>query len=352
MARPAITTLRKFHVGYQRIRRDPQQLERYETPDGSGPHILLIGPAEMPIPSPGWGAVETVISEQIPAFVSSGFRVTLLNSRDPRLWRKAPSDVDVVLCHYDALTARAQRIARRRQVPLLVASHYGFAAFPELWEPGYRRIFDSLRGADAAFCLSPAIADTFSLMGFGGKIFVTPNGSDLVALQGGHHSGPLVLGKVEPRKGQYHLAWAALQSGAPLTLVGPMHDPRVSTLLQNRTGSPVRWLGAWTRPTLEARLADFSCLILPSVGEADALVLYEAQLAGMPIVVSASGKGAQAEVLPWMRVMDDDVGSRASTYLEAASLVFDNERVRGFAENNYRWSQRIGPWVEAVRTFL
>lgn len=339
-------------VAYRRLRHDPGQLSHYGTPDGSGRRVLIIGPAEMPIPATGWGAVETVISEQIPALVESGFQVTLLNSRRRRLWREASEGVDVVACHYDALASRAVSLARHCGVPLIVTSHYGYAATPDIWEPNYRPIFDSLRKADAMTCLSPAIAEAVIRMGFRGEVFVTPNGSDLAPAIGEHAAGPLILGKVEPRKSQYELARAAIATGSPLTLVGPMHDARVADLLREQPRGPVRWLGTWTRSQLTTRLAEFSALLLPSRGEADALVLYEAQLAGLPIVVSSAGKGSQAEALPWVRVIDGDISGRAAEFLAAAIAPVEHAVVRHVARENYRWTRRITPWADALHAML
>lgn len=350
--RVASTVVGKGRTLYKRVRHDPQQVERFECPQRSAANVLVIGPAEMPIPAAGWGAVETVISEQIPALVDRGFKVTLLNSRRRRLWLEAFEGADIVLCHYDAFAARAIREARARHIPCVVVTHYGYAAFPEKWEPGYYELFQSMLPADRVACLSPGIQEVFSSMGFGPRAKLTPNGSNLAPTLSDHSRGPLILGKIEPRKGQYEVAAAANAAGEPLTLVGPMHDGRVRELLHNAPKSTVRWLGAWSRDELSLRLSDFSSLILPSRGEADALVLYEAQLAGLAVVVSSFGVGAQDVSLPWVHVVDPEVDDAPVRFLEVSRQPTNHGAIESHSRRHYLWQARIDPWVSIIRDLL
>src|SRR5215467_1945521 len=97
--------------------------------------ILLVGPGIMPIPNDGWGAVENIVWQQKTYLERLGHSVDILNTRGwIAAFRAKPSDYDIVHLHYDELAGFWIRLARWKHFPLMITTHYGYAADPARWE--------------------------------------------------------------------------------------------------------------------------------------------------------------------------------------------------------------------------
>jgi glycosyltransferase involved in cell wall biosynthesis len=161
--------------------------------------------------------------------------------------------------------------------------------------------------------------------------------------------GYVCLAKVEPRKGQYELA-NLLPEDFPITFIGEVVDERISTLDPMRRR---KFVGAWDRDEVESKLTEFSALVLMSEAEADALVLYEAQAAGLGVIARTQALGAQDVSLRWIKVLPDgkeDIG----TYLERERIHIAAYRksVRAHALGNYSYQKNAQAWDEMIRELL
>jgi glycosyltransferase involved in cell wall biosynthesis len=120
--------------------------------------------------------------------------------------------------------------------------------------------------------------------------------------------------------------------------VGPFADQRLSQLSSKQRK---RFLGPWSREKVNNELSKYKVLVLLSDGEADALVLYEAQAAGCSIVISSKAAGSQNLDLPWVYIVDD-WSILQSTLIEAIEFnkIFSDQIIE-YARKNYSWSDNI-----------
>jgi glycosyltransferase involved in cell wall biosynthesis len=169
-----------------------------------------------------------------------------------------------------------------------------------------RRYGALLRGAAAVAAVSEHVADRVRAEHPDLRVFVIPNGVDLIRFgrpQPRRRRGPRVvgyLGTVSEAKGALFLARAFAGAQAPdlkLRIVGPCHEPAVaaeiSALAATAAISLEKPAAAAAVPAL---LAKFDLLAVPSqVPESFGLSLHEGFAAGLPALVSDLGN--QGEVV-------------------------------------------------------
>lgn len=305
----------------------------------------------MPIPPVGWGAVEMIIDE-----MSSELAVTrpttVLNAQWVWLWFRAfRTRYDVIHVHSEVLLRRATRwrMLANRTTPIIAWSHNPYLGQPASPSAHSRFVWSlverSLRGDDVFVALNPSIADDASAR-LSVRVLMLPNGSSFDPRVEAHPSrGLLIVGKVDPRKRQYELSELALQ-GIDITCVGPIADERVDELIAHDPGSARAqvFVGQWTRSMLAAEMSRYRVLLLPSHAEADALVLYEGQLAGLSIVCSRAALGAQDARLPWVYTYEtgesvDRIRQLCETALEENAT--HRPAIVEYARSNFSWSDRV-----------
>ena len=306
--------------------------------------IVLIAPGEMEMPVKGWGAVELIVQRQATYMQSKGYKVIVLNSWKlttwVRIWRQKPI---FVINHYDVFAKRSLIFSRLFAVRLLATTHYAYAEQPERWDPGFASNARALVKADEFVALNPRIAKTFDLMFNGTRSVTIPNGVETEQFSDGSHArGFVCLGKVEVRKRQFELA-SRLSHDFDITFVGQIEDPRIKELpLEVRQ----KFVGPWTREQVLQRLAEFKALILLSDAEADALVLYEAQAAGLQVIAAPNAIGAQDRNLPWVHIMDIDA---PNLNLEIGARVnhpnFSSHDIRSWASSHYNHHLSSELWL-------
>jgi len=309
--------------------------------------ILIVGAGSIPIPPIGWGAVETIISETIPHYISAGISVGLLNSHQGKQWKKAKRiEWDSIICHSDDLVKRVRKYWPN--VKLISGTHYGYAAQPSKWHKSYRKVFKDLSLAEKVVCLSPAILGTFIEFFPKEDLLYAPNGSSFEPLENETSNGEIIyLGKIESRKKQYE-CWKSLsESGLKVKFAGPIEDSRVLAELHHEPTLNQTFPGPVSRETLVKELSKYRALLLLSDGEADALVLYEAQLAGLPIIVNKDSLGGQDGNLPWVNVIND-VDEIGNALQELDSQNISKRQIASFAKENYSWAKRLKPIIEEV----
>jgi glycosyltransferase involved in cell wall biosynthesis len=320
---------------------------------------LIIGPGMMPVPPVGWGAVETIIDEMSTQLATS--RPTMvLNSFSLLSWFGAfRIRHEVIHVHSDKALVRASRwrFLNNRSTPIVVWHHFPYLAQPEFWHPGFQsrwtRMKRHLRSSDVFIALSPSIADVVGPQ-LPATILTLPNASsfspriDLTPSR-----DLLVLGKVTPRKQQFELSGLVLW-GTDITFVGPINDQRVieSVATEPRAARSKAFVGEWSRADLAEKMSSFKVLLLPSKAEADALVLYEAQLAGLSIICSRHALGAQDAELPWIYTHETDASLEQLQLLCSLAIqenVQHRPRILEYAQANFLWSDRIEQLDECLQ---
>lgn len=315
----------------------------------TGKRLLVIAPGAMEIPTKGWGAVETIIAETLEIYIDEGYRVSLLNSVNIKHWHQAKKyEFDIILCHSDVHTKKALR--SWRAVPIVAVTHYGLAAFPDLWHRSYRKTIKSIACCDVIICLNPQIQETFSRLGIGARLVVSPNGSafapKVAELRKPHEF--VILGKIEERKQQFEMYQMSKGTDAKFIFVGEVVDNRVKALISEDTSLRRVFVGEWNRNQLRDGLHELGCLVLISKGEADALVLYEAQLAGLSIIVTDSALGSQNPDLPWVKVLSEGFEIEELLRLSESVNIPPSE-IAEFADMHYRWRARNAPLMEVLK---
>lgn len=260
---------------------------------------------------------------------------------------------------------QATSIARRKNIPLVISTHYHPADRRE--PPLKRRLlrledylfgFASYRRADALVVESELERSLVRAFAFGGPIHVIPPGIDLREWEGTNAdriaglSVPdayfLFVGRIAPNKGLPLLldALARLPPAerSPLVVVGPDWGERTSLEAQSRRlgiEREVHWLGPIpTGSVYRAIVRRAQSLVLPSEWEAFGLVLLDAMAAHTPIVATAVG--AVPEVLEQGRA------GRLVPYGDPSALAAALADVR---EHPGRTRELVGYGAERVRQF-
>lgn len=279
-----------------------RQVEIDENQDGI--RVLIVGPGEKRIPVSGWGAVELVIANQVRDLKQSGFVVDLVNSWNIIDWLKCfARKPQVVICHYDVFALRARLFCKWFGAKCVTLTHYAYAQQPSRWDPQFGRYAKNISKSDVFVALNAQIAGVFSTLYPSLKVVVIPNGIDVNRIaSSGDHRGAICLGKVEPRKRQVAIA-RQLTGDENIRFVGDVIDPAFDELSPKQKSL---FIGPWSRIEVESKLANFATLFLLGDGEADALVLYEAQAAGLEILTNEASVGAQNQNLSWIHVIPSE----------------------------------------------
>jgi hypothetical protein len=316
-----------------------RQIQEFGT---DGKQVLIIASGSMKIPNSGWGAVEKIISETIQFYVMAGFRVTLLNSKHYRDWKKlSDKEFEVILCHDDSLITKAKKYFP--QQPLVAVTHYGSLINREQWDRSFQNTFKDFKYADFLVALSPACREVLHQSFPQKNIHLCPNGIiPQVYVEHPERSRAIYLGKIEDRKKQAVIAES--YSGLPIDFVGPGQ-------LKNITSAPstqgVRFLGEKNREWLRENLASYKLGILLSDSEADALVLYEYQNAGLQVIASSSAVGSQDPNLPWIHV--SNLKKFKSTFEKSINTKIDPLEITNYSKEFYSWEKRIIPYIELLK---
>lgn len=302
--------------------------------------LLIVAPGNMPIPNNGWGAVEIIVSETLGLYTAAGFDVWVLNSRNSRKWREAKEiNFPIILSHSDIDNPRIR--SSWPNAKIVGVSHYGLGAYQEKWDKGFKKILIGMKSCDYVICLSKEVATTFSMHIPVEKILISPNGSAFESNcdQPGEINKIICLGKVETRKKQYELWQSLKSSNTEIIFAGPIVDERV---IREIAIDPIlinSFIGPINRENLITELGKYSSLILISDGEADALVLYEAQLAGLPVLVTERSLGSQNPELDWICVISE-FPTPEEIHSALSAVISSRSYITKYALENYNWGVR------------
>lgn len=311
--------------------------------DGKGTQLLVVASGSIPIPTSGWGAVEKIISETLPLLEDSGFSTSVLNSKHKKEWSLAANKkFDLVLCHDDSSIEKVKEYFPK--VPVVTITHYGSIPLVNEWDPSYLKVTKSFSLANKVVALSHKCRTTLEEQTQLRNIVVCPNGILPIQYQvNPRMSRAIYLGKIEPRKRQLEIARRYPQLA--IDFVGPGKIPR---RLKKKPPTGIHFLGPQNKSWLKENLSRYDIGILISKSEADPLVLYEYQNAGLKILVSELALGDQDSNLPWVKVTClEDLGRDLDSM---RNLEINPGVISNHASENYSWETRITKLVGVLRT--
>jgi glycosyltransferase involved in cell wall biosynthesis len=262
--------------------------------------IALIGPGIMPIPPPGWGAVEILIWDYYTELTKLGHDVTIINTKNiMEIVNTVNSDYyDFVHLHYDVYYGILPHLKCSK---IAITSHYPYIdQINKHKNDGYERVFSFLTNQDIFynFVLAEKDVRTFLLYGANPKkICKIKNGINSSLFRFSNFpklDKTIYLGKITPRKNQYKF-----QHLLNIDFVGNNADPNFKTWFSN-------YLGEWSREQIHEHLTDYANLLLLSEGEADPLVVKEALIAGLGVVVNKSSAENLDKTLDFITVIEDN----------------------------------------------
>jgi len=320
--------------------------------------IALVGPGIMPIPPPGWGAVEILIWDYYQELTRMGHIVNIINDirtghRDQsapntpycqELIRKINSgDYDFVHIHYDCFYHIMPYLTCKR---IGITSHYPYIDQPEKHaRDGYDSTFRGIcaNTRHVIFALSQKDYDTFySNATNKDRIYMTLNGansSEIVAIDPvnrSHIDKSIYLGKVEERKQQYRYC------GIPgIDFYGKCETA-------DFVGKEC-YKGEPGRTELMAKLPQYGNMVLLSTGEnGTPLVIKEALMAGLPVVTNKYSANDLAVDLPFIDIIPDDKWGDIP-YIE--SVIIENRKKSGMWKEIREYAMAHFSWETLVKNY-
>ena len=344
--------------------------KHFRPAEGAPPNLVkvtLVGAGMIPIPPPGYGAVEKHVWNLARALEARGHEVRIVNrvfgqaSRDEyrfALWarrevRAAP--YDVLHVHTPGVATVFRALGPRPFVYTTHSRHWSGA--DGLGEKvGFFLERQAVARAEQVIAVSRFVAQQV-----GRPTTVVPNGVEVAryapdpALRTG--TRVLGIGEVAEHK-RWHLAAMAVQGlpGAELRIAGPIRDAAYASRVEKEGAGRVRLLGALSEDELLAELAAADALAHPSVSESFGMAVVEGMSAGLPVVCSdflsfLVEHGREGFLVP---TQGDDATRAAALRERLAALLSDadlrrrlGEAARRKAVAGYSW-ERVAEQVEAV----
>lgn len=262
--------------------------------------IALIGPGIMPIPPPGWGAVEILIWDYYNELTAQGHDVTIINTKNTELIIKHVNEgkFDFVHLHYDVYYYILDKLVCPK---IAITSHYPYIdQLDKHMQDGYSSIFYFLLKPTRYYNYVLADKDYNTFLKYGAnpmQLKKIKNGIDSKAFL--FNSMPkfyktIYLGKITSRKNQ-----SKYQTIPNVDFVGNIDDPYFNKSLPN-------YLGEWSRDKIHNELTNYANLLLISEGEADPLVVKEALIAGLGVVVNKSSSENLNIGKDFITILDND----------------------------------------------
>ena len=308
------------------------------------PSVVIIAPGYMPLPAPGWGAVERIVWDYYENLKKRGYTVNIVNNPNASIIVKECNafNADIVHIMYDDHITVAPFLNCKN---IYYTSHYAYITHPD-FQHNYGHYFNNIFKKVIQFqsmikinAISEDIKQVYTKYGFPAeRIMVVRNGARednyLYSVTPVNASKSVYLGKVEYRKGQYKY-----QSLANIDFVGNYHDSPFDIRQSN-------YLGEWTKQQLYEKLTEYGNLVLLSDGEADPLVVKEALIAGLGVVVSECSAANLDTTKPFITVIPNGRLTDL-TYVENAIAenrvvsVCGRPEIREYALTHFAWNNII-----------
>jgi glycosyltransferase involved in cell wall biosynthesis len=325
--------------------------------------IAIIGPGIMPIPPPGWGAVEILIAEYVQLLQTKHQFVELINilrsdssdsNENTPYTRKLidtinSKDYDFVHIHYDILY---HIIPHLRCKHIAITSHYPYIdQFERHVQDGYDIIFKNICSSRAnIFALSNKDKNAFLKGGVqSNRVFLTINGANheefVPRMDGTKLERSICLAKIESRKRQSLLA-----SIPTMDFYGRCDD----IFFQSHPF----YRGECTHQEKIEALPQYGNMVLLSNGEnGTPLVIKEALMAGLPIVVSEYATDDIDTSLPFIDVISEH-HIHDHTYIE--QVISNNRKkkalytnaIRAYAMQHFSWDKLITQYIDIIHTII
>ena len=261
--------------------------------------IALIGPGIMPIPPPGWGAVEILIWDYYNELIKQGHDVTIINTKSilEIVSKVNAGEFDFVHLHYDVFYPVLDHLKCPK---IAITSHYPYIdQLDKHIKDGYTNVFHFLVKQARYFNFVLADKDYQTFLNYGAdpsRLKKIKNGIDsksFIFEEKAKYTKCIYLGKVTPRKNQNKYQYLP-----NIDFVGNVDDPNFNKKHPN-------YLGEWTRDKIHKELTFYTNLLLISQGEADPLVVKEALIAGLGVVVNKSSSENLDTTRAFITVLDD-----------------------------------------------
>lgn len=258
--------------------------------------VTLVGAGMIPIPPPGYGAVEKHVWNLAKALEARGHEVRIVNkvfgpdSKDEyrfALWarkevRRAP--FDALHLHTPGVATVFRALGPRPFVYTTHSRHWsGTTGLGE--RIGFFLERQAVARAEQVIAVSRFVAQQLDR-----PCTVVPNGVQVerYAPDPAGRKGTVVvgLGEITEHK-RWHLAAAAIAPlPVELRLIGPIRDPAYADRVEKDGQGRVRLLGALSEAELVAELSRADAMVHPSVSESFGMAVVEGMSAGLPIVCS------------------------------------------------------------------
>jgi glycosyltransferase involved in cell wall biosynthesis len=315
--------------------------------------IAMLAPPWIPVPAPGYGGVESVVSaltetlvergHEVTLFCAPGSRsaarvVTLLDAAHPDEIERSLYEVDHVARAFELIDRAppsrrfdvvhdhcgftALAMADRIQTPVLHTLHGNFTASTAAFyaQHGHKATIVGISRAQLA--LAPAGIEAVATI---------PNPIDLRAwpLHERKRDYLLWVGRMDPVKGPHRAIAAARAAGVPLILAGVIQpgqreffDREVAPHID---GDRVRFVGEVGGETKRLLFADARALLMPIRWEEPfGMVMIEALACGTPVIAFAEGAAREL-------VVDGKTGFLVADEAEMAAAVARLPRIAGAA---------------------
>jgi len=316
--------------------------------------IALVGPGIMPIPPPGWGAVEILLMDYY-MVLSKTHEVDLIN-----ILRSTPADslpcteyttalirtinetpYDFVHIHYDVLYHIVPHLVCKN---VGITSHFPFIDRSHL-HGEYATIFRGICESRAyIFALAEKDKAAFLQHGVSNdRLFLMINGANagsiVPARDGIYDDRSAYVAKVEARKRQ--------------TLVATMDSVDFYGRAEGEFKTHPRYKGEVEHTALMTLLPQYGNLVLLSEGESDPLVVKEALMAGLPVVITPCCTNDLdcsrpfIDVIPEERV-NDAVYVHTVIATNRAKKAQYTEEIRRYAVDHFSWETLVADYSRTL----
>lgn len=334
--------------------------------------IAEISTLARPVPPPGEGSIESLVSVITEGLVRRGHEVTLFATADSKTSARLQSPVEGSYAGdpskwdwqlYESFqVSEAFRRFKEFDVIHCHAYHFGllycdWVPIPSLHtihiEPGpdYLFLARRTRNRHLQLCSSYQAREFAGLPG----VHVIPHGIDIESfkLNGGVSSENYLafLGRLIPEKGLLQAVEFARASGVPLKIAGPPTDYFRKSIEPLVDGRLIQYVGAISAEKRAGFLSAARALIYPlQRGEPFGLVLVEAMACGLPVI--ATNCGAVSEIIQHGK--NGWVGDSAEDWaagLQAADRM-DRAAIRRMATENFSSERMVDSIEDLLRKIV